>query len=108
MNVNEIAVALLRNLGKNTALHKHPNARWTITGADVRIFYPWSRPLELTRESTDDGSSVLVTAIPGVDDLKDSWSNSADDLYTLESAEILEKCLLWNYENALESWRLAG
>lgn len=106
MHVNEIAVALQRNLGKNTALHRHPNARWTIAGADVRIFYPRSRSLELTRESTD-GGSVLVTTIPGVDDLRECWSNSADDLYTLESGEILEKCLLWNCENALESWRLA-
>ena len=108
LNVNEIAEGLLSRLGSNAVLNRHPDRRWTIAGTDVCIFYPRDRRLTLEMESLDDGSSVLVSAIPGVDNLEDCWSNSADDLYTVEAAEVLEKCLLWNYQNALESWRLAG
>lgn len=108
LNRNEIADSLLSKLGKMASLNKHPTGRWTITGDDVRIFYPQNRRITLTREEADNGDSVLVTAIPGVDDLNECWSNTVDDLYSLESAEVLEKCLLWNYQNAIESWSLAG
>lgn len=52
-----------------------------------------------------DGTTVLVTSLSGVENLEKCWSISPNNQYTLESAEILEKCLLWNYQNALESWR---
>ena len=106
-NVNEVARPLLGRLGNNASIDKS-NDRWTITGTDVCIFYPRERPLTLLTESTDEGDTVLVSAIPGVNDLAAGcWSNSTNDLYTVEAAEVLEKCLLWNYQNALESWQLA-
>eukprot|EP00980_Cylindrotheca_fusiformis_P001171 scaffold321_cov95-Cylindrotheca_fusiformis.AAC.12 len=106
LNENGIAQALLAKLGKSAVLNRNQGTRWTITGADVRVFYPQSRRVTLVTEKTDSGSLDLVTAIPGLENLNECWSNSQDDLYTLAEAELLEKCLLWNYENALESWRL--
>lgn len=105
LNNNEIANALLTKLGNNAALREHQDSRWTISGADVAIYHPQNRRVTLVTEKDDDGT-VLVTAIPGVEDLNECWSNSPDDLYTVEAAEILEKCLLWNYQNALDSWML--
>lgn len=106
LNENGIADAFLTRLGKNAALTKNQDTRWTIAGTDVKIFYPRQRPLKLVTEKTDDNTTLLVTAIPGVGDIKKCWSNSETDLYTVEAAEVLEKCLLWNYNNALEDWRL--
>ena len=106
-NRNEIAEAILNKLEKGAALYKYPNDRWTISGADVQIFYPKNNKNTLVTEESEDGDTILVTAIPGVDDLSECWSNSAN-LYEVEAAEILEKCLLWNYQNALQSWRLVG
>lgn len=102
LNATEIADGLLtRHLGPNASINKS-GTRWTITGADVRIFYPCNRPIEL--EVEDDDS--LVTAIPGVDNLSQCWSNSPESLLELQAAEVLEKCLQWNYENALATWRV--
>lgn len=108
LNVNEIGDALLRNLGNNATLHKPADSRWTINGTDVHIFYPQNRRVRLMTETADDGSPVLIKAIPGVTELQACWSNSESDLYTLEAAEVLEKCLLWNYANALENWAVTG
>ena len=106
LNDNEIAGALLTKLGNNADLRKHQDDRWTISGADVAIYHPQNRRVTLVTERDDGDSTILVTAIPGVKDLNDCWSNSPGELYTVEAAEILEKCLLWNYQNALESWML--
>ena len=105
-NNNGIAVGLLPKLGNNAILNKNQGARWTITGADVHVFYPQDHRVTLITEVKDSGDLDLVTAIPGVENLNECWSNSQDDLYSLAAAEILEKCLLWNYRNALEKWRL--
>lgn len=106
LNNNEIADALLSKLGNHAALRKHEDSRWTISGADVAIYHPQNKRVTLVTEKDNDDSTVIVTAIPGVEDLNECWSNSPDDLYAVEAAEILEKCLLWNYQNALKSWRL--
>ena len=105
-NNNGIAAGLLPKLGNNAILNKNQGARWTITGADVHVFYPQNHHVALITEATDSGNLELVTAIPGVENLNECWSNSQDDLYSLAAAEILEKCLLWNYRNALKKWRL--
>jgi len=105
-NNNGIAAGLLPKLGNNAILNKNQGARWTITGADVHVFYPQDHRVTLITEVKDSGDLDLVTAIPGVENLNECWSNSQDDLYSLAAAEILEKCLLWNYRNALEKWRL--
>eukprot|EP00978_Attheya_sp_CCMP212_P011628 scaffold28784_cov53-Attheya_sp.AAC.5 len=90
----------------NAALNRHQGTRWTISGADVQVYqHLQNRRVTLVTEETDNGAPVLVTAIPGVENLNECWSNSQDDLYKLEAAEVMEKCLLWNYQNALESWR---
>ena len=62
--------------------------------------------MQLVAESTDEeeGPVDLVTAIPGVDDLSQCWSHSEDDPLSLEAAEVLEKCLQWNYNNAVDIW----
>lgn len=104
LNVKEIADALISKLGNNAALHRHDgNRRWTIDGSDVTVYYPQGR-VTLRTEETDNGTLSLVTSIPGVKDLNDCWSNSRTELYSVEAAEVMEKCLLWNYQNALESW----
>ena len=57
--------------------------------------------MTLTKEEAENGASVLATAIPGVDDLNECWSNSPDDLHSLESAEVLEE--ITNLSNQLEN-----
>jgi hypothetical protein len=106
LNVNEIGETLLTKLRKNAALHKHSGSRWTIDGPDVTVYHPKGRRVSLKTEETDNGTRSLVTAIPCVDDLNDCWSNSPSNLYSVEAAELMEKCLLWNYQNALEKWSL--
>ena len=46
----------------------------------------------------------LGTAVPGVTDLSDCWSNSSQNRLSLEATKILEKYLWWNYEEALRIW----
>jgi len=106
LNVNEIGETLLTKLGKNAALHKHNGSRWTIDGSDVTVYHPTGRRVFLKTEQTDNGSLSLVTGIPGLEDLNDCWSNSPTNSYDVEAAEIMEKCPLWNYQNALKSWSL--
>ena len=74
----------------------------------MALHYPTGRRLKLVTEETDNGVLSLVMGIPGVSDLSLCWSNSPTDLYSVEAAEILEKCLLWNYENALRMWATSG
>lgn len=106
---NDKAEALLAKLGNNSQLHRNATTRWTIDGADVRIFYPKSRWVVLVAEPTEDMHLDLVTAVPGVTDLSECWSQAADtNPLSLEAAEVLEKCLLWNYENALVAWSKLG
>ena len=71
-------------------------SRWTIDGPDVTVYHPKGRRVSLKTEETDKGTRSLVTAIPCVDDLNDCWSNSPSNLYSVEAAELMEKCLLWN------------
>jgi len=105
LNQNEKAEALLAKLGKSSELHKNSTDRWTIDGADVRIFYPTNRRIKLVAEETDnDGPIDLVTSIPGVSNLSECWSQSESHPLSIEAAEILEKCLLWNYNSALQQW----
>ena len=106
LNVNEIADALISKLGNDAVLHKHNDRRWTIDGSDVAVYHPRGRRVSLTTEETDNGTLSLVTGIPGVEDLNDCWSNSPTNLHSVEAAEIMEKCLAWNHQNALQSWSL--
>ena len=106
LNVNEIADTLISKLGNDAVLHKHNDRRWTIDGSDVAVYHPRGRRVSLTTEETDNGTLSLVTGIPGVEDLNDCWSNSPTNLYSVEAAEIMEKCLVWNHQNALQSWSL--
>ena len=77
LNKNEIAEALLAKLGNNAKLNKNQGTRWTITGADIQVFYPQSHCVTLVTEETDSGDLDLVTAIPGVENLNECWSNSS-------------------------------
>ncbi len=82
-------------------LHKNlPAGRWTINGSDVKILYPLDRRIStLLAESTDDdeeGPVDLVTAIPLVNYISECWSYSEQHPLSVEVAEVLEKCLLWN------------
>ena len=106
LNSNEIGETLLTKLGKNAVLHKHNDRHWTIDGSDVAVYHPTDRQVSLTTEETDNGTRSLVTGIPGVEDLNDCWSNSPTSMYSVEAAEIMEKCLMWNHQNALQSWSL--
>lgn len=109
VNENDKAEALLAKLGNNSQLHKKTSDRWTIDGADVRVFYPQNRRVELVAEPTDDDGPIdLVTAVPGVNNLSECWSQSDQNPLSLEAAEVLEKCLFWNYENALDTWSKLG
>ena len=53
----------------------------------------------------DDGTTeqVFENKVPGVDNLGTCWS--VRDGQSLEAAEVLEKCLLWNYNVTMETWR---
>lgn len=102
--INEIADTLISKLRNDAVLHKHNDRRWTIDGSDVAVYHPKGRRVSLTIEETDNGTLSLVTGIPGVEDLNDCWSNSPTNLYSVEAAEIMEKCLIWNHHNALQSW----
>jgi len=107
LNDQSIGDALLARLGKNAALCKgsgRSDGRWTIVGSDVRVYHPKGRRVTLRTEETDNGTPLLVTCIPGVENLDQCWSNSPSNLYCVEAAEILEKCLLANYQNALDLW----
>ena len=85
----------MKNLHKNL-----PAGRWTINGSDVKILYPLDRRIStLLAESTDDdeeGPVDLVTAIPLVNYISECWSYSEQHPLSVEVAEVLEKCLLWN------------
>ena len=102
------AEAILARLPKLAKLHnKNYEIRyWTITG--LWLLYPTNRKVDLVAKRGESTSwpTELETAIPGVYDLNDCWSfeTNDNDSLTLEAAEILEKCLCWNYDAALESW----
>jgi hypothetical protein len=49
---------------------------------------------------------VFVNNVPGVDDLRTCWSFHDDQ--SLEAAEVLEICILWNYHEARETWSSLG
>ena len=105
---NDKAEALLSHLSNHAQLNRHNTQHWTITGAEVRIFYPRDKLINLVAEEQDGSAPAgmmqeLVTAIPGVDDLSTCWSNSAAHLLRLEEAEVLEKLLRWNYIDALRT-----
>jgi hypothetical protein len=116
INDNTKAEPLLKRLRNHAQLHMNESDRWTITGAELRLFYPRNRRVDLVSEVVADGPTatsvqppLLVSAVPGVSDLsRDCWSNSPQNLFSLEAAEIMEKCLFWNYHNALETWAMAG
>lgn len=112
INDNTKAAHVLARLPNHAQLNRKENAHWTITGADVRVHYPRNRRVTLIAEIENDFSSQkeiqLVTAIPGVRNLSDCWSNSPEARLSVEAAEILEKCLLWNYEAALSMWSSLG
>ena len=93
VNQNDKAEGLLAKLGKNCQLNKRTNGRWTIDGADVRIYYPKNRRVQLVSELPDnDGEPIdLVTSVPGVTNLSECWSQSDQNLLSLEAAEVLEK-----------------
>lgn len=108
MNDNTKAEHVLVRLPNHAQINRKENARWTITGADVRIYYPRNRWVGLIAEVEQEHSQEdiqLVTAIPGIKKLSDCWSNSPERPLSLEAAEILEKCLCWNYEAALSMWQ---
>ena len=66
LNQNDKAEPLLAKLGNNAQLHTKTGHRWSIDGADVRIFYPKNRQVELVVESkNEDGPIDLVTEVPG-------------------------------------------
>ena len=110
LNANEKAIGILSKLPKSVKLNKPRNSRWTITGTDLHIHHPFNQRVKLVTEETDSGPS-LVTAIPGIiglEGLRDCWSYQVQEgSHSLEAAEILEKCLQWNHDNALEKWRVA-
>jgi hypothetical protein len=111
INDNTKAEPMLPRLQNHVELNRNENKRWTITGAQVRLFYPTNRRIDLISEPEQPAANMtpeLVTAVPGVNDLSDCWSNSPENLLSLEAAEIMEKCLRWNYEEALRSWSTLG
>ena len=78
---------------------------WTIAGADLKIYYPSGRMVTLETEAMrqSDGTlkPVLLTKVPGIEDLSTCWSSRG---FTLEATEILERCLTWNCNAALGIW----
>ena len=110
LNQNDKAEGLLAKLGKNCQLNRRTSGRWTIDGADVRIYYPQNRRVQLVAEFSDnEGEPIdLVTSVPGVTNLSECWSLLDQNPLSLEAAEVLEKCLLWNYKNALDTWSKLG
>jgi hypothetical protein len=112
MNDNTKAEPLLTRLQNHVELKRNDNKRWTISGAQLRILYPTNRRIDLISEESEQPAAnvtpELVTAVPGVNNLSDCWSNSPENLLSLEAAEIMEKCLLWNYEEALRCWSSLG
>ncbi|CAB9516339.1 hypothetical protein SEMRO_776_G200860.1 [Seminavis robusta] len=102
---NDKMEALLTHLSNYAQLNRHNTRHWTITGAEVRIFYPRDTRINLVAEAKDGSvpagtTEDLGTAIPGVDDLSTCWSNSVTHRLRLEEAEVLEKLLSWNYVDA--------
>ena len=96
LNQNDKAEGLLAKLGKNCQLNRRTNGRWTIDGADMRIYYPKNRRVPLVAELPDNEGGEptieLVTSVPGVTDLLECWSSQLDqNLLSLEAAEVLEK-----------------
>lgn len=111
INDNTKAEPLLARLENHAQLNRNENERWTITGAEVRLFYPRNRRIDLIPEVEQHAENMareLVTAVPGVNNLSDCWSNSPQNLLSLEAAEIMEKCLCWNCEEALRTWPTLG
>ena len=97
--------AVLRRLGKNVET-KSSGDLFTLFGPDLKVCYPTERRIRVVTEDMqhDDGTTekVFVNKVPGVDDLGTCWSILDDQ--SLEAAEVLEKCLLWNYNEAMEIW----
>jgi hypothetical protein len=101
--------AVLKRLGNNVEM-KSSCGRVTLVGPDLRVHYPTERWVHIKMEDMQDidGTTkrVFVNKIPGVDDLGKCWSVRDDQ--SLEAAEVLEKCLLWNFNLALQTWLELG
>jgi hypothetical protein len=110
LNDSNKAAALLKRLG-NGVDTKSSSSFVTFVGPDLKVCYPTERWVSIKMEDMQchDGTvkQVFVNKVPGVDDLGTCWSVRHDD-QSLEEAEILEKCLLWNYHKAREIWSLLG
>jgi len=104
------ANAVLRRLGKNVDMKSSGSSLVTLVGPDLKVCYRTERRvrIELEDMQCDDGTTeqVFVNKVPGVDDLG-TCSFVRDD-QSLEAAEVLEKCLLWNYNEARETWSSLG
>ena len=108
--MEELDGYILHNDGDLHLLNDQGNEMSTTVVARVQPFPTTigTRVLKSHYKPHDKGNNVLVSAIPGVDDLAAGcWLNSTNDLYTVEATKVMEKCLLWNNQNALESWKLA-
>ena len=116
LNDEKKAKAVLSRLGKRVEMKSSSGDRlFTLFGPDLQIYYPTESwvPIIMEDVQCDDDrpkttKQVFVNKVPGVDDLGTCWSvlRSDDDTgqSALEAAEVLEKCLLWNYNDAMERW----
>jgi hypothetical protein len=109
LNDKRKANAVLRRLGNNVEM-KSSGSLITLVGPDLKVCYPTERRVCLKTEDMQcpNGTTeqVFVNKVPGVDDLGTCWS--VRDGQSLEAAEVLEKCLLWNYDEARETWLSLG
>ena len=113
LNDSNKANAVLRRLGKNVEIKKSSSggSPVTLVGPDLKVCYPAERRVSIKKEEMQchGGTTALVfvNKVPGVDDLTTCWS-VCDDGQSLEAAEVLEKCLLWNYKEAIDIWSSLG
>lgn len=101
----------MQRLPNKVILHRPRDKHCYATG--LKIYCLASRKITLMFEPLQQPDRSmeyeLLTAVPGIENLDDCWSiERGNDGVRLLVAEIMEKCLQWNYEQALRMWAQVG